>query len=330
MTAAGRLILAGVLLGHSGADLRAAVHKLSVLTTFPAIYCFVANVAGDLAKVENFLPANVEPHDYQFSRTDLQKLSQADLIVLNGLGLETWLERALARSPTAAGLLKISAGLEADLIYSRDEPTGRRTDSALARLQRAARPAIEQIGHRSNGRAVPNPDIWLDPQLAARAVTNILRALQRADPANAAGYAANARRYVARLQQLDSDLQRTLAPVGGAAMVTYHDAFAYFARHYGLEVVGVIEPVADVEPSLKYLADLYRMARVKPVKAIFTEPLVLSRLAGQIGRDLHIPVAPLDTLETGVVQPGTYEEAMRSNGMVLLKFLSSNAASDSP
>src|SRR5437867_12116709 len=70
--------------------------KLKVLTSFLPLYCFTVNVAGDLAEVQNLLPARVEPHDYQLSRKDLQKLSHADLIVLNGLGLESWLNKALA------------------------------------------------------------------------------------------------------------------------------------------------------------------------------------------------------------------------------------------
>ena len=79
-------------------------HKLKVLTSFLPVYCFTANVAGDLAEVENLLPGNVEPHDYQFSRKDLQKLAQADLIVINGLGLEKWLDKAVQNSASAKAM----------------------------------------------------------------------------------------------------------------------------------------------------------------------------------------------------------------------------------
>src|SRR5260221_12419299 len=76
----------------------AEVHKLKVLTTFLPVYCFTANVAGNLAEVENLLSANIEPHDYQFSRKDLHPLAQADLIGINGLGLQRWLEKAFQKS----------------------------------------------------------------------------------------------------------------------------------------------------------------------------------------------------------------------------------------
>src|ERR1051325_5920363 len=99
MSFLGRLVLSGLLgFGLALFPGSAGASKLKVLTSFLPVYCFTANVAGDLAEVENLLPANVEPHDYQFSRKDLQKLTRADLIVLNGLGLETWLQQAVRNS----------------------------------------------------------------------------------------------------------------------------------------------------------------------------------------------------------------------------------------
>jgi zinc transport system substrate-binding protein len=270
-----------------------------VLTSFSPVYCFTVNVAGNLAELDNLLPAHVEPHDYQFSRKELEKLSQADLVVLNGLGLETWLREPLAnaRRTSPKAVVEISAGLESDIICS-------------------------------NG--IVNPHIWLDPNLAARAVTNILRALQSADPSNASDYAANAAAYIGRLQRLDRDLQQVLAPVRGAAVVTYHDAFPYFARRYGLNVVGVVEPVPEVEPSLKYLAGLYRSIRGHRAKAIFTEPFSASRLVNQIGCDLHLSVSQLDTLEAGALKADTYEQGMRNNGAVLAKYLTADAQNIPP
>ncbi len=120
MSWAGRLLLIGLALCGPGISSPGAEgHKLRVLTSFLPVYCLTANVAGELAEVENLLPANVEPHDYQFSRKDLQKLSHADVIVVNGLGLESWLERAFHDSAThPQRVVEISAGLEAELIYA--------------------------------------------------------------------------------------------------------------------------------------------------------------------------------------------------------------------
>ena len=279
--------------------------KIKALTSFLPVYCFTANIAGDLAEVENLLPANVGPHDYQFAPRDLRKLSAAQLFVVNGLGMEDWLGKTLkaAKGSKTATVVEAFAGVPKDRL--------------ITELPHIHLPG-EHGHHHHDG---PNPHLWLDPTLAAHAVTNILTALQKADPKNAAGYAANAARYVERLQKLDADLAAALAPAKGRRIVTYHHAFPYFTRRYGLDLVGVIEEVPDVEPSPKYLAALLKVMREKEVKVIFTEPQFSPKLAERISRDAKIPVAELDTLETGPLKPTAYEEGLRRNLNTLLKHL---------
>ena len=279
--------------------------KIKALTSFLPVYCFTANIAGDLAEVENLLPANVGPHDYQFAPRDLRKLSAAQLFVVNGLGMEDWLGKTLkaAKGSKTATVVEAFAGVPKDRL--------------ITELPHIHLPG-EHGHHHHDG---PNPHLWLDPTLAAHAVTNILTALQKADPKNAAGYAANATRYVERLQKLDADLAAALAPAKGHRIVTYHHAFPYFTRRYGLDLVGVIEEVPDVEPSPKYLAALLKVMREKEVKVIFTEPQFSPKLAERISRDAKIPVAELDTLETGPLKPTAYEEGLRRNLNTLLKHL---------
>ncbi len=311
----------------------AETRKLRVLTSFLPIYCFTANVAGDAADVENLLPANVEPHDYQFSRKDLQKVSQADLIIINGLGLERWLEKAVrnAAGARAKMVVETASGLSSEIIYSTPAPRAQppQTDHAVASALRLVTPGAANL--HPNARSslpeggVPNPHVWLDPRLACNAVTNILRALQHADPSRALQFGINARRYLDRLEKLDAVLAQALSQVKGASIVTYHDAFPYFARRYGLSIIGVIEPVPEVEPSLKYLAALYRSIRNNHVQAIFTEPPAPSRLARQIGGDLRLPLVQLDTLESGPLNRTAYEEVMATNALVLVRQLKAHA-----
>ncbi len=279
--------------------------KLRVLTSFLPVYCFTANIAGDLAEVENLLAANASPHNYQFAPRDLRKLSGAQLFVINGLGMEDWLAKAMkaAKGSRTATVVEAFAGVPKERL--------------ITELPHIHLPG-ERGHHHHDG---PNPHLWLDPTLAAHAVTNILTALQQADPKNAAGYAANAARYVERLHVLDRDLAAALAPAKGYRIVTYHHAFPYFTRRYGLDLIGVIEEVPDVEPSPKYLAALLKVMREKDVKAIFTEPQFSPKLAARISRDAKIPVAELDTLETGPLKPTAYEEGLRRNLNTLLKHL---------
>jgi len=274
-----------------------ASEKIRVLTSFLPIYCFTANIANDLAEVENLLPANVSPHDYQFAPRDLRKLASAQLFVINGHGMEDWLAKAMK----AAKGSKTATVIEAFA----DVPKERLISSV---------PHIHLPGERGHHHHDgPNPHLWLDPTLAAHAVTNILAALQKADPKNAATYAANATRYVERLHALDRDLTAALAPAKGRRIVTYHNAFPYFADRYKLSLVGVIEEVPDISPSPKYLAALQKVIRDKNVKIIFTEPQFSPKLAQRISKDTGVPLAELDTIETGPLKPTAYEEGLRRN-----------------
>ncbi len=300
-------IWALVWLGFGGAAALAQVeeHKLKVVTSFLPVYCFTVNVAGDLARVDNLLPPGAEPHDFQFSPREMKQLEAADLVVVNGLGLEAWLGRVVSSQSHPKKIVEAAAGLQSELI----------TSAPYLDLDNAG-------ASGSSATESTNPHIWLDPQLAKHAVGNILLALQRADPVNAEGYARNAAAdYIARLEKLDAELRAGLAPLKGQPLITFHDAFPYFARRYELKIVGVVEKVPEVQPSPKYLSALRRVIEADKVKAIFTEPQASPKLAAQIGVDYHVAVGQLDTLETGELKPDAYELGMRANLAALEKYL---------
>jgi zinc/manganese transport system substrate-binding protein len=146
-----------------------------------------------------------------------------------------------------------------------------------------------------------------------------MRALQKADPANAGRYASNAVAYVERLHKLDREIAEALARYKGAPIVTYHDAFPYFAQRYGLEVVGVIEPVPDVDPTPRELSDLRKRMRERNVRVVFVEKDSSSRLAERMRDDLRVKLAPLDPLESGDLSAEAYENGMRRNLETLKK-----------
>lgn len=287
--------------------------RAKVLTSFLPAYAFAANVAGETAEVESLLPPGVGPHDYQFKPRDLQRINAADLLIVNGLELEPWLKRLRASlgSRPKPVIIELSAGLGKDVIQ--DEP-----DAILAF---EANPGHDHDHDHDHAHGSVNPHFWLDPRLALRAVTNILQGLQQADPGNAARYASNTVAYVTRLQTLDADLERSIRDLKHRNIVTFHNAFPYFARRYGLKLAGVVEAVPDVSPSPKYLARLGQAIRERNVKAIFTEPQFSQRLAERLSKDLRVPVAELDTLETGQPRATAYEEGMRRNLRVLEQHL---------
>lgn len=266
------LLFAGLTVNSAAAE-----RKLKVLTTFLPIFSFTVNVTSDLADVENLLSGGTSLHDYQLSPGDVKKIKQADLIVANGLGVDSFLQKI---DIPDGKLVRISDGLKEQLI----------PDHGAA-----------------------NPHIWLDPILACHGVTNILNALQRIDPAHAPAYAANAARYISALQQLNSDIASKTSALKNVSFLTYHNAFPYFTRRYGLKLAAVIESVPEVPPSPRQLSEIHRLIREQKAKALFTSPESPMRMARQIARDSGLKLGELDPLETGKLSPTAYEDGMRRN-----------------
>lgn len=297
---AGFLGLLLPLLGHRAA----AAQPPRVLTSIAPIHSWAAAVAGTNAVVENLLPSDVGPHSFHLRPSDLRRIRQADLIFANGLGLEDWLDKAIESNrsrPGAARVVRLSDGWSNQLI--RELPV----------LELDPAKAGKHEHHHADADEAPNPHVWLDPQFARHAVSNITAELRRLDPAHAGDYQARADAYQRRLEALDRDLREALAKIPSRSIVTYHDAFPYFTRRYGLDLVGVVEEVPSVEPSPRYLATLSRVIRSRGVRVIFTEPQFNPRLVKQLGADLGVAFAELDVLETGPATPSFYEDAMRRN-----------------
>lgn len=272
----------------ASATLANGAEKLKVLTSFLPVYCFTVNVAGELADVTNLLPPGASPHDFQLSRSDVARFNQADLLVANGLGAESWLDKLVRQSAGKKNVVLMSTGLSKET----------------------------------------NPHIWLDPVLAAHAITNILRALQAADPPNAQAYASNAGVYIQRLYTLDRDFQDALAPVKGSPIITYHDAFPHLARRYGLQIAAVVEETPEVSPTPRHLAKLRKIIQTQGVKAMFTDAEHPQKLAEQLAADFGVRIAPLYTLENGELSAAAYETGMRKNLTILKNTLNENASAN--
>jgi len=273
--------------------------QIKVVTTILPLYCFASGVVGANGEVQNLLPPNVGPHDYQLSPSDLRKIREADIIIMNGLGLDNWITKALDQTKRQR-VIELGAVLnKTNLIES------------AADLEM---PGEHKHAHDHDHHHGPaNPHIWLDPQMAALCVNIISNVLTRMNPA----FAKNAETYVSRLRELDKEIAQTLATVTNKPFVSQHDAFPYFIRRYNLKQVGVVELTPDVSPSPRYLGDLLKVIRDKKVGVIFYEPPSSPRLVKQIARDAKIRTAELNTLESGKLDPKAYEEGMRANAKTL-------------
>jgi ABC-type Zn uptake system ZnuABC Zn-binding protein ZnuA len=282
---------------------------VKILTSFFPVYCLAAQVAGDAASVENLLPANVSPHEYQLAPRDLRKITRANLVILNGLGLESWLEQVVQQQAPnqRPQMVRLADGLADALIK------GGASDHSHG--------AKSTLGTEPIAPLDVNAHIWLDPCLAAHGVTNILKAMIRIDPDAADGYRKRAGALVARLEALHREYDQLLASVRHQAFITYHQAFPYLIRRYGLNLAGVIEETPDTEPSARHLKLLSETIREQKVRVIFIEPQSTAKIAVQLARDHGLALAELNPMEVGPLEAGAYERLMRENLSILVNHL---------
>jgi ABC-type Zn uptake system ZnuABC Zn-binding protein ZnuA len=261
-----------------------ASEKLRILTTISPLYSFTKNIAGDAAEVENLLPSGAGPHDFSLSPMDAKKVTDARVLVINGVGLEAWLDKVID-----------AANMHGD------------DDGKLI------------VADTSRGVEVMNkdPHIWLSPQNAIIQVRNIRDALIKADPRNRDIYAANAEAYIISLNNLDSEISSEIKTWSKKEFVAYHSAFGYFARAYGLQQVAVIQETPETEPSPRHIASVVETIKAKGIKSIFTETQASHKIISSLATDLGLKVYSLDTLEKGSPGRQWYEDRMRVNLVVL-------------
>lgn len=293
------LILIGLTVSFlSGAE------KIKVLTTFSPIYCFTKNVAGNLAEVNNLLPENVGPHDYMMRPQDAKKISAADVIVFNGLGLEEFLEQALKINGKA---LRIDTSAKIKILRS--------SETLNHQAEEHHHAGEEDHAHHHHG--LENPHIWLDPLLAVQQVKAIAQGLAKADPKYASAYQKNAENYILRLKKLHESYTQVLKPLKNRKMIAFHDAFPYLAKRYDIQEVGVFEAFPGKQPSPKYLANLIDLIRRGKISVLFSEPQYSPQLLKQVAQDTGVKTAELDTMEVGTHTKTFYEEVALKNLKIL-------------
>jgi zinc/manganese transport system substrate-binding protein len=194
--------------------------KLQVVTSFLPIQSHTLAIVGDKADVKQLLGKDTGPHDFQLSPADVKTLSDADLLIINGAGIEEWLGELIKKSGNK-NLVVVDTSKGIKLVESPEE----------IEIGHDHTHALDREHSHSHGDGA-NPHIWLDPVIAKKQAANIADALQKADPSNASAYAENGKVYEAKLATLDSDYRSTLAPLPNKNLVTFHDAFPYLAARY--------------------------------------------------------------------------------------------------
>lgn len=293
----------------------AAEQSLHLLaSTFP-IYQITRNLTAGSKRVQVALMIPAElgcPHDYALTPQDMRKLTKADVLIINGLGLEEFMGAPVQKANPKLQIIDSSRGITEILHFSEAEEHG----------QHEEHPDRQQHGEAE----APNSHLFASPRMAARLSANIAAQLTRIDPAGAPLYAANAKAYGQRLEGLAEEFSSLGKRLRNNRIVTQHGVFDYLARDMDLEVVAVVQAHAGQEPSASEILRIVATVKEKKAGAIFTEPQYPKGVGNTIAKEAGITAATLDPAANGPTQAPLdyYEKIMRSNLHTLERTLGSN------
>ena len=288
------LVLSTLPLSACGGGVYVDSGKLDVVVTTTILADVVGVIGGNYINLTVLLPVDVDPHSFQPTPRDLAAVAEADVVFINGLGLEESLEAVVENAVENARVVAVSEGVETISIDEEREHGG------------------------------PNPHVWMDPHNVIVWAENIALKLGELDPDNVESYTANAEAYIEELEALDSWILEQVAalPEENRKIVTDHDTFAYFIRRYGFELVGTINPGYSTlaEPSAQDIASLEDEILAINVLVVFVGVSVNPNLAERIAEDTGTQLVFLYTgsLSGNDGPAPTYLEMMRYNVRVMV------------
>lgn len=272
------LIAIAVLLALGGCKPKPKDERPLIITSIYPYEILVQELVGDSIQVRSLVPANASPHTWTAKPADLKALEDAQLLVMNGLGLETDLTQAFEQR--SAKLLDVSR-----LLGMHTGP-----DSGHAKEHK-----FEDAAHHQHHDGV-NPHLWLSPQLMMRAAMLLGDKLQTSFPAHASTIGANTARLIANLAALHQQITAQRATLTDPVIITYHDSFHWLARDYDIQVVGTVQSSPGKEPTAKELALLGALIKSHKIKAIYVEPQMDRRSAKVLADEFDLVVLELDPI----------------------------------
>ena len=289
--------------GAGSAQPTAPSGPFQVVATTTVLADLVTQVGGDRVSVESIVPKGAEVHTFDPSPSDARRIAGARLLVMNGLGLDEW----VADLVTEADAGSVPVVRLAEDLPGVEYLAGEEHEEAPSAEESAA----SGEPHADEG---ANPHLWLNVAYARKYVEKLTAALVSADPGNASTYQANGAAYDQRLAELDDFVRGQVGqiPAANRKVVSFHEAFPYFAAAYGLEIVGVVVDAPGQDPSAGEMAALIEAIRANQVKAIFSEvqfnPDLADRIAAETGATV---VADLYNDSLGDPPVDTYEGMIR-------------------
>ena len=288
------LVLSVAFVGCGGAD-KAAEKKTAepfrIVTSFYPMYLATINITDGVNGVEVYNMTKPQTgclHDYQLMTEDMKTLEKADAFVINGAGMEDFMDKVTEQQKKLK-VIDASRGIE--------------------------------LIHDDEG---DNPHVWLSVTDAIVQVRNIADQLKEADPAHADAYEKNAAAYIEKLTALKTEMHAALDNVPHKDIVTFHEAFPYFAKEFNLNIIGVVEREPGTEPTPTELQETIEQVNALPTKVLFTEPQYSPAAAETIARETGAKIYTLDPVVTGEATPqakNAYIDTMKANMKVLKEAL---------
>lgn len=271
--------------------LDASADKVKVVATITPLADFARQVGGARINVTLLLPAGASPHTFEPTPKTVQELSKAKVFIRIGAGLEFWADKLVSAASRDVTIVTCSDGIA--LIKGEDH---------------------------DHSHAVSNvdPHIWLDPIICIKIIKKIENAFSRADPSNSSYYKKNASEYIAKLTSLDKEISEKVRTFRTKEYITFHSAWNYFSKRYGLRVAGVIEEGPGKEPSARHIGEILRLIKGLKTRVVFAEPQSSTRIAEVIAKEAGAQVLILDDLG-GQKGRETYLDLMRYNLAVMEK-----------
>jgi zinc/manganese transport system substrate-binding protein len=272
-----------------------ANERVQVVTSFSILADMVENVGGEHVEVASLVAADGDAHVYSPTPGDARALSDADVVVFNGLLFEGWMERLIDASDYDGVLVTATEGIE--------------------HLSRR-----DAHGHEEHDHGSGDPHAWQDLRQAKVYVTNIRDGLIDADANNAEAYRDNAERYLAAMDQTDAEIRALIDEIpASTSVITGHDSFSYFADAYGVRFLSPTGLSTETEPSAANMARLVDVIADENVKALFHENMTNQSMITQLAEETGIPITGTlyaDALASSG-EATTYLAMMRHNARVL-------------
>jgi ABC-type Zn uptake system ZnuABC Zn-binding protein ZnuA len=273
---------------------------VKVVVTIPVLKDLVEQVGGPHVKVTSLLSGYENEHTYSPKPSDLVAVRKARLLFEVGIGLEVWVS-SLVKNAGSPSLRVITTSKGIALLRDRPDHAG----------------ATHAGGEDERG----NPHVWLDPENAMTMMRHICEALIQVDPAHAAEYRTNQASYLRKLDQLRGELSNRLIGLADRRFIAHHPAWPYFARRFGFEIVGTIQPQSGSEPSALHVHGLIAKIKKDRVKVVVSEIQLNQKIPELLSKETGARVVVLTTLTGGLPHTDTYLDMLRYNVLQLANAL---------